>query len=83
MSFREINKDIEILKSLRVKSPILKEIEEILNDIHPATVEVERVFSIAGVIFSEQRKRLSIEMLDSIVFLKYWFHNQKENRDNK
>ena len=41
----------------------------------PATVEVERVFSRAGLIKTKIRNRISLKLFDAIVFFNYYFKN--------
>ena len=46
-----------------------------LCELKATTIVAERSFSIAGIFFSVRRKRMSKEVLSSLVFLNYFYRN--------
>ena len=78
---KSLKAEISIFQQTIQKCEILSKLFNNLLKIKPSTVDVEtqleRVFSASGLILTRLRCRLADDLLDSIVFLRQYFTNQK------
>ena len=69
----EINTEIRLYTKTGVLGPILKQFKLWLKTIKATSCEPERMFSTAGNILGYRRTRIKDELLNDIIFLKYYY----------
>lgn len=73
----QIQKELNFFDAIGTRSPKLEKLMQALITIQPTSTRSERVFSVAGCFSTKIRNRLTYKMLNSLVFLKYYFLNEK------
>jgi len=68
-----LERDIKALEGTGIRTPRLQNLYDALLSIQPTSTSCEQVFSVAGIIKTKIRNRLSPEKLNSLVWLKNYF----------
>lgn len=71
--FELIKKEFKLYESSGVKTLNLNKINTALKTIQPTSTSSERTFSVAGNFSTKLRSRMSFEILNALIFLKYYF----------
>ena len=74
-NMKTIEEEITKYNVERIRGYHIERLYNSFNQIIPSSVEVERVFSVCGYIYSKRRKRLSSSMMNMIIFLRYYLRN--------
>ena len=68
-----IHQEISNFRINKLRGAVLEKLYSVFKSVRPANFESERVFSHCGIIITKRRKRMSANLLDNIIFLKYIF----------
>ena len=71
-----LDKEFRLFQATGKRTDGLEKLYKALLTIKPTSTASERVFSVSGVFKNKLRNKLSCEVLDALVFLKYYFANQ-------
>jgi hypothetical protein len=72
-----LQQEFRLWETTGTRSLKLEKLNECLKTIQPTSTESERVFSVAGSFSTKIRNRMKFELLNTLVFLKYYFLENK------
>ena len=68
-----IEADVDNFKTTNIMVPLLQRICSTYMSVRPDTVEVERMFSVSGILLRKEMTRTGEDLVDGIIFLRYYF----------
>ena len=75
--YDRMDNEVEAFRKLKKRGDLLERLYSSFMYIRPATVEGERLFSTTNILLSKERNRMGDEPFDSIIFLKFYFKDNK------
>ena len=70
---KTLERDLKLFEATGEKTKTITLLNNIVLSVPPSSTEPERAFSLAGVIVTKFRNRLSDDAVDALLFLKYYF----------
>ena len=70
--FQQLTKEKTELEEKGNRGKMMESLYQAFNNINPSTVNVERVFSICGFIKNKSRNRMRSDLLDAIIFIRFY-----------
>ena len=64
-----IEAEVDNFKATNIMGPLLQRICSTYMSVRPATVEIERMFSVSGIVLKKERTRTGEDLVDDIIFL--------------
>ena len=64
---------MKMFESTKIRTKTIDNLYKALESMQPTSTDSERVFSVAGNFWPKLRSKLKFDLLDALVFLKYYF----------